>query len=196
MIFRSPNKDESIQIAEIHKEEIKSGFLSTLNLQVLNIFYKSIIDSKEGICIVALDEGGKVSGFISGTTNIKKLYFNFFKNDFLYIVWLIAKEAVKPGVFKKFIELLFYPSKKSKKNKAELLTIAVKNNFQGQGLAGQILERFVAEMKKKNVVSFNVVVGKDLINAIKFYEKSGFLFSEKTLIHSGKESLIYIYNIK
>ena len=56
------------------------------------------------------------------------------------------------GKIKKIMEVLFYPKKEKDLPEAELLTIAVKNEFQGQGIAGNMLEKFIY---KKDIVRSN-----------------------------------------
>ena len=180
-------KEDALDIAKIHKQEIKKGFLSSLPVVFLEKLYLSVIESD--FCIIAR-EGDEVLGFIAGTKDIKKLYSYFLKRYFFYSAFFLL-----PKIFniKKIIETLFYP--KNEGVKAELLTIAVKKNFQGQGLAKKMFEAFISEMKKRNVRAFKVLVGEELAPAISFYEKSGFKFLEETEVHKGKKSRIYIYNL-
>jgi ribosomal protein S18 acetylase RimI-like enzyme len=186
MIYLAEKKD-AIQIAKIHKQEIKKGFLSSLPLIFLEKLYMSVIEND--FCIVA-KEGDDVLGFIAGTKDIKKLYSFFLKKYFFYsIIFLL------PKIFdiRKIIETLFYP--KGDDVKAELLTIAVKSNFQGRGFAAKMFGAFIEEMRKNNVKLFKVLVGEELLPAISFYEKSGFKFLKEVEVHRGHKSKIYIYNI-
>ena len=43
---------------------------------------------------------------------------------------------------------------------------------------------------------FKVVVGEELINAIKFYEKNNFTFLKNISIHTNAPSRVYCYEIK
>jgi predicted GNAT family acetyltransferase len=49
----------------------------------------------------------------------------------------------------KIAETLLYPSKEKALPKAELLTIAVSQKFQGQGIAQHMFKEFTAQMKKR-----------------------------------------------
>lgn len=186
MICLAEKKDAS-KIAKIHKQEIEKGFLSSLPAVFLEKLYVAIIEND--FCIVA-KEGGEITGFIAGTKNIKKLYAHFLKKYFFYsIIFLL------PKIFsaKKIVETLFYP--KNEDIKAELLTIAVKKEFQGQGVAKKMFEVFVSEMKNRDVSIFKVLVGEELLPAISFYEKNGFAFLKETEVHKGHKSRIYIYKL-
>lgn len=196
MIFRQATIRDLVQISTLHREEIQGGFLSTLPPKLLEIIYLSVIRSKNGVCVVAEEENKEIVGFIAGTGDIKELYFYLITHFFLQISWFVFKESLRKFSINKFIDLIFYPTKEKDHNKAELLTVAVKNQFQGRGVAGEILKFFILKIKEKDVFKFNVVVGKDLAYAIRFYEKNGFQLVKETAIHSGKPSLIYTYNIK
>ena len=80
--------------------------------------------------------------------------------------------------------------------KAELLTIAIIKKFQGQGLGKLLLDVFLDQMKQRNITVFKVVVGEELINAIKFYEKNNFTFLKNISIHTNAPSRVYCYEIK
>lgn len=195
MIIRLATKNDAGQITDIHQREIKKGFLGTLNINFLEKIYSAIIESENSFCVVA-EKNQEVVGFISGVTNLDKFYFYFLKKYFFSAVFFLFSEIFNLRKIKKIFEVLFYPEKEKDLPKAELLTIAVKNQFQGQGIANQMFERFVFEMKKRGVDDFKVVVGEKLLPAIRFYEKSGFKFVKNINIHAKELSRVYIYQIK
>lgn len=187
-------KEDALKVAEIHVQEIKEGFLSQLGEKFLEEFYRSIIASDSGFCVVARCNDEAV-GFVSGCIDINQIYKDFFKKHTLKAIRALFPKIFNLGRVKKIIETLFYPQKEKILPKAELLTIAVKSEFHGQGIAQDIFKEFVNEMKKRGVKEFKVLVGESLERAIKFYEKMGFKFHSKTYIHKGSPSRIYIYNL-
>lgn len=191
MIYLAEKKDVS-EIVQIHKQEIKEGFLSSLPAVFLEKIYLTIVESDISFCIVA-KEKNEVIGFISGTVNINKLYHYFIKRYFFYSIFMLL-----PKIFniKKIFETLFYPKKEKDLPKTELLTIAVKKEFQGKGLGAKMFENFVFEMKNRGIKEFKVMVGEDLKPAIRFYEKNGFSFLKNVIVHDNKISKVYIYKIK
>lgn len=195
MNIKLAKENDAGQIADIHQREIKKGFLSTLNKSFLAIIYSAIIESKDGFCVAA-EENKEIVGFIAGTTNLGRFYFYFLKKYFFQVVFFLFPQFFSFKKIKKILEVLIYPKKEKELPKAELLTIAVKNQFQGQGIAGQMFERFVAEMKSRGVDNFKVMVGEKLLSAIKFYEKSGFKFVKNIDIHGNDISRLYIYQVK
>ncbi len=194
MIISLARKHDALQIAKIHKAEINKGFLSSLSVPFLKNLYSAIIESDVGFCVV-VKENDAVVGFISGVVDINALYVHFLKKYFFQSIILLFKKFFSFSYIKKMFEILLYPVKESKLPPAELLTMAVSRQFQGQGIAGKMFTEFLTEMKKRKITSFKVLVGEDLKPAIHFYEKSGFTFLKRIAIHQGTSSRIYIYDI-
>lgn len=194
MNLRLAEKNDSFQIAEIHKKEIGNGFLSSFETNFLSKIYSSLIDFKDSFCIVA-EESGNIIGFIAGTSDLHKFYYHFFRTNFLATLFTAFRGKFNLLRLKKIFEVICYPYREKNIPKAELLTIAVRGEFQGQGIAPKMLKEFIPEMEKRKVVSFKAVVGKELLNAINFYEKNGFKFLKETEIHNNQKSRIYIYRL-
>jgi len=195
MIFRLAQKKDTWQIVKIHQREIKKGFLSTLSNNFLTKIYSAIVGSKHSFCVIA-EEDQEIKGFIAGATDLNDFYLYFLKRHFLSVFFFLSPSIFNFRKVKKVFEALFYPNKEKELAVAELLTIAVKSQFRGKGIAGQMLERFISEMKNREVDIFKVVVGEVLLPAIKFYEKKGFKFVKNINIHKDNVSRIYIYQIK
>ena len=192
MNIRLAEKNDAVQVADIHQKEIKKGFLSTLNKKFLAKIYSAIIESEIGFCVVS-EKDEKIIGFISGVVNLDKFYFYFLRKYLFQVFFLLFPQIFN---FRKIIDIIFYPLKEKDLPKAELLAMVVESQFQGQGVAGQMFKKFVSEMKNKRIDSFKVFVGGNLLPAIKFYEKSGFKFVKNTKIHRNCISRVYIYQIK
>ncbi len=195
MIFRIAKEEDSLKIAKIHKEEIKKGFLSSFNVNLLTTIYSALIKSKNGVCVVVQSENNEIVGFVAGAVNLEKFYFYFLYSHSFKALPFLLKKIFDLRTIKKILEIFLYPKKEKELTKAELLAIAVKNNFQGKGIAVQLLEKFVVEMKKAGASDFKAVVGEELLPAISFYEKNNFKLQKKISFH-GKTSRIYIYCIK
>lgn len=187
-------KEDALRIAQIHKNEIHLGFLSTLHISFLKNLYEAIILSPYSFCVVARDNGA-VIGFISGATSIGGLYRYFFKKYFFSSLLPLLKKVGSLSFIKRSIENLLYPVKESDLPPAELLTMAVDRNFQGKGVASTIFADFLSEMRKRNILTFRALVGEELAPAISFYEKNGFIFKRETMLHDKKVSRVYLYNL-
>lgn len=196
MIIKLANKDDCSEVAKLHVQEIKWGFLSELGERFLYYFYLATIDSQKAFLIVA-ENNGSIVGFVSGCIDLKKFYKDFAKKYTFRVLPLLFKKFFSINSLKKIFETRKY-TKQEEKNlpKTELLSITVSSKFQGSGIAQKLLENFISEIKKRNIDQFKVIVGENLIRAIRFYEKSGFEFYSQSFIHQDMPSRIYIYNIK
>ncbi len=184
-------KNDVSEIAKIHEEEIKEGFLSSLKTAFLRKFYEAIVDSKDSFCIVAR-EGNIVTGFVSGVADINIFYNYFFKNYFFILIPVFLPKIFDFNIIKKVVENIFYPKKTKNFPSAELLTMAVKREFQGKGTGSHLLQRFVSEMEKRQIKIFKVLVGKEM-DALNFYKKNGFQQIEEINLHGDESSIVLIY---
>lgn len=190
-------KKDSLQIAKIHKQEINQGFLSQLGETFLSKLYKAMILSPDAFIIIT-KKNNKIIGFISGCIDVKKFYKYFLKKHFIQVLIILFPKMFKLSTFKKILETLKYLSKEKKQKLpgAELLTIAVLNEFHGKNIAVKLFEKFLDEMKKRKIKELKVIVGESLPRAIAFYKKIGFKFHLNIAIHQNNLSRIYIYTIK
>ncbi|MCP6726782.1 MAG: GNAT family N-acetyltransferase [Patescibacteria group bacterium] len=188
-------KTEVQDIARIHKEEIQTGFLSSLPLAFLQTLYEQIIASDSAFCVIATKED-KVVGFVAGVTNLRSFYLYFLFHALFSAVYILVPTIFSLHRIKNMFESVAYPAKTHDLPTAELLTIAVRKEFQGTGVANKMLKVFIQEMRGKGVKVFKVLVGEMLTPAIKFYEKSGFEYVTHMNVHGDKRSLIYVYSIK
>jgi len=195
MIFRLAKEEDSLEIAKIHKEEIKKGFLSSFDANLLATIYSALIKSKNGVCAVAQSENNEIVGFIAGAVNLEKFYIYFLYSHSFRAMPFLFKKFFNLRTIKKIIEIFLYPKKEKELTKSELLAVAVKNNFRGKGIAAQLLEKFIVEMKKAGVADFKAVVGEELLDAINFYGKNNFKVQKIISLH-GRASRIYLYSIK
>ena len=195
MEIKLADEKDCFQIAEIHFKEIKYGFLNQLGMGFLGYFYSAMIDSPNAFLIIA-KENNSVIGFVSGCTNLNKFYKEFFRKYIFKSFLVFFKKMFSFHIFKKVFEIIKYSQKEEKDlPRSELLSIAVMQDFQGQGVALKLLEKFVSEMKKKKIGEFKVIVGENLIQANKFYQKNGFEFHSKDAVHKDTPSNIYVYKI-
>ena len=192
--IRLANKKDCQQVAKIHLQEIKWGFLSRLGEKFLCYFYQALIDSPSGFLIIA-QENDSFVGFISGSTDLKKFYKIFSRKYFFKILPLLFRKLFSVNILKKIYETRKYSKEENDLPKAELISIALHSQFQGIGISAQLLDEFFLEMKKRKIRTIKVIVGENLVQANKFYQKNGFKFHSKSFVHKDMPSIIYIYNI-
>ena len=191
MNIRIAEKKDCLAVVEIHFQEIKYGFLNQLGKKFLYYFYTTMINSENAFLIIA-EDNGEIVGFASGAISLKKFYKEFVRKNFIKASFILLRKIFS---FAKIFEVIKYSKKEDNTPKAELLTIAVSLKFQGSGVAQLILNRFILEMKKRDVTLFKALVGVELERANKFYQKSGFHLHSQDSIHKDKLANIYIYKI-
>ena len=187
-------KKDALEVAKTHKEEIKNGFLSSFNTFFLRKFYEAIFSSKHSFCVVA-KEGAAVIGFVSGVSNINYFYKYFFRKHFFIFVPVFLPKIFNRSFVKKVFESVFYPQKTKGFPEPELLTFAVKREYQGRGIGKGLLRQLIEEFKKRQIRVFKVLVGSEM-NSVGFYKKNGFQVVKEINLHGDEKSLVLIYKIK
>lgn len=91
---------------------------------------------------------------------------------------------------------MYASSKKFKvTTNSELISIAVKQELRGKGIAKILYKSLVDFLKEKNINVFKIMVGSNLKEANKFYEKMGAKKILEVEIHKGSKSYLYLHNI-
>ncbi len=199
MILKNPiEKDVLSKIANLHKENIKTGFLSSLGDDFLICVYKSISIAENSILITYI-KNNEVVGFISGTLDITEIKKNLKKKCFPIFMKLAIKLVLNPIKLKKLFETYKYSSEDKKSYpfnlNAELLSIVVSPNHRGKGIAPILYKELIKSFKEKNIKEFKIVVGAQLKEAQKFYEKMGAEKVAEFELHKGEKSFIYIQKV-
>lgn len=161
----------------------------------MTLMYQTMITSQNAFCIVA-EKNEEVIGFVSGATSVGGFYKEFLKNNFLRASIILLPKVFNPLTIKKIIETLFYPAKKERGlPNAELLSIIVERNYQGKGISRKLFDSLIKEFKNRGIDQFKVVVGLNLKQACRFYEKMGGFLHSEIEVHKGEKSRIYVWNI-
>lgn len=199
MIVKDP-LDESIltKVAVLHRENIRTGFISSLGDEFLKCMYKAISLEKRSVLLVHI-ENNEVAGFISGTENIHELRNMIRKKCIWVLLKLVIKFLANPISFRKFIETYKYSSASSNvfpfNIKAELLSIVVNPNYRKKGIARNLYLELLKFFKSRGVRNFKIIVGAELKGAQRFYERMGAEKIAEFELHKGNKSYIYIQKI-
>ena len=188
-----PGDMEAVTI--LHSKALKIGFLSTLGEDFLGIIYEGITTSDLGVIFVC-EEDGKVAGFIAGSTDTKKMFKDIKRRKFTRLAGNLAGKVLrKPSIVKNLRRSLEYPEMAGDSVAAELLSIAVYEDFRGKGIGSALVEALVKYFKERGVSAFKVSVDQRLDGADEFYERLGFELRDSIEIY-GKKMNIYIYKIE
>jgi len=185
-------EQDSIRIAQLHKEFIPTGFLSQQSLGFLDSLYLFLI-RHEIVYVVKEDE--KTVGFIAGSLHTGGLYKRFLKSNLPLLITFALTNLFSIDFFKKALETLSAP-KKTKIDEIEtdipeLLSIVVDEKHEGKGYGKQLLGCLERELRKGNAKEYKVVVGSQL-EANRFYANNGFEKSKEIELHKGAVSYLYV----
>ena len=192
--IRNAEHGDCKDVACMHIEALDKSFLASLGESFLALFYKALVEYKEGILIVAEDDG-KVIGFISGVKNTGDFYRYFLKRHFIKAGFLLLPRVVNLSTLRRVFEILRYFGEDIGGSipKAELLSIAVEKNYQGRGTSKLLFETLIEKFHRMGVNEFRVVVGSVLTRAKRFYQKMGCVKVGEFELHKGEKSGIYVF---
>lgn len=162
------------QVADIHITCIGTGFLSSLGPAFLSELYRAIASCPVAFGHVAM-QGGKVLGFIACTTSVGGLY----KRVLLRRGWRLAIPLMRftfsVRTVKRILQTLLYPSRmKDDFPAAEILSVAVRPQARGRGLASELMKAALEGLRQHGCSAAKVVVGAANEAANRYYLKEGF----------------------
>ncbi len=181
-------------LAQMHRDVIHSGFLSTLPLPFLTLLYIHLIRQEVVFC--AFNQG-KINGFVTATAGQKPLIRCFVARNPLRSAIFLLPVIFRKGMIRKLSETYRY-------NRAlppmqlpdpELLSIAVRPGDQSGGIGRMLLEELMDAFARKDIRAFKVIAGEELESANRFYRKNGFVPLAAACVHKGERSNIFIKTI-
>jgi ribosomal protein S18 acetylase RimI-like enzyme len=189
--------EELSEVSELHRQEMESGFLSTLKGKLLENLYEFISNDPFSFLIIAKDKD-KVVGYICGTSKIGGLYKRFIKKKFFKALLSLIPNLFSLKVIPRIVETLLYPTKReiSSLPDAEIIAFAVRKEYRGTGLAHKLFDEALVCFKRLNVDSITIVTGLNQVAAQKFYEKKGAEKVGLVEVHRGVKSVIYNFRIR
>ena len=189
--FEQAREQDLKAVAAIHRQIFSTTLSGQLGERFLEEYYRKIKISPGGIVIVC-ENKGQVIGFISGLSSKDNFLFPLLIKN----VWSILKElAVHPTIFKNIFRFIkrSLVLKEGKFN-AELMALAVLEEYRGKGLASGLVARMEEFFVSKNVKEYKVFTDLKSSTGYGFYEKSGFrLFQEVDLL--GVQARLYFKTI-
>ena len=193
--FKHLEKDLFPEIAELHIDNIPTGFISSLGLDFVTTAYRAIEKDQQSFGFAAL-EGDKLLGFISFSNNLRGLYRVAALEMGTKFGSVLLKKLFSFSMIKKIMDDVFYPFKADKLNlpKAELLSIVVVPESRGKGIAGRLVEAGLNLCKTRGIDRVKVLVAAENEPANKLYQKYGFEFKIKIYNH-GIRSNIYVVEL-
>ena len=177
MKYRAVKISESKELVKIHLESFKDFFLTSLGERFLNTYYKSCLKSEESIAICAIDENENIIGFSVGCLRSKGFHKRLIRQDLTaFALQVIIILLSNP---KAIVRLVNNLEKNSDKNDdgdyAELLSIGVLPNYNGQGVGKELVKRFEEEAIEKGFAEMALTTDfNDNNKVLQFYKSTGY----------------------
>lgn len=185
-MIRIAEKKDLGQVANIHKEQFASHFLGKYSEALIEAFYDCFLHKSY---FLVHEEEEKISGFVIGGYNDT---LSGAKNNFLrqYRYRSILETLMRPKAWRMAFARLsvlgfnckhntYAPQKDDGVRSYRLLSIAVRKNFMGKGIAGELISEFEKEVEKYEK-QYGLSVHKKNSRAIRFYEKNGFCYEKES----------------
>ena len=149
-------------------------------------------------------QSGRLLGFVSGGEGQKLIYLKLLTNPFR-LLWSLRAIALSGRKAFGIFEVLRYSLSSgfqaggrdvgTELPRAELFTIAVTKDARGSGVAQSLYGSLVASFENRGNRKFKILVGAELGQAQKFYDRCGAQKVAETRVHSDKRSLLYVQDI-
>lgn len=182
-------------VVEMYQQELPQSFFARLGTKFLHALFGSTIKTKNSFTLVA-QEGDEVIGFATCTLNQTELFINICRQKPLSVCWELTKQTLKtPSLIKEYLALLKYSRQEKENLKPQLLSFAVKNTFQRQGVGQILLQAVKKEFKTLGIPKFKVGVWEKMEGANRFYRKTGGKFLEEINL-PGRKIIYYQYETR
>ncbi|NIA07970.1 MAG: GNAT family N-acetyltransferase [Actinobacteria bacterium] len=163
-----------VTVALLHKENISSGFISSLGPTFIKQLYRGIAGCESAFCLVALEED-RVLGFIAGAESVGKLYKSVLLKRGLLMSACLVRFVFSLRTISKIFQTLLYPSRTSQEYPpAEILSVAVAPDARRMGVGHKLMHAALDEFKRRGIGEVKVAVAAANKPANQYYLKEGF----------------------
>ena len=185
MVYLKPEYPEAYfnKIAEMHASQIHHGLLPQLGIAFLSSLYRQVSREPQGIVIAALSGQGLI-GFVAGSLDLDMMYKHILVKKGWLLLWCAMPYILRLDLLSKAWHVTRYPNKSiEKKNNfqpfqastPELLSIAVSETFQRQGVGGKLIAQFECYLRDAGCYHKYRVATNARENASNaFYRQNGF----------------------
>ena len=199
MTIKAVNKKEKNiikQVVSIHLDAFKGFFLTFMGKGFLRQMYRAYCYHNNSRLLVALNEDGKVTGFLAYSTDVSGLYKFMIKKRLIQFAWYsLGAFFRKPKIFIKLIRAFLKPGEsKREENYVKLTSIGVASSAKSKGVGSAL----IAEMKNQidfgnyEYISLETdAEGNDIAN--NFYLKNGFVLTKTYSTNEGRKMNEYHY---
>jgi len=165
------------EMIKIHLLAFPGFFLSKLGYFFLDVYYRSIMKSREGISIVLLDPSDKVIGFCVGTKKSHGFHTRLIKHNIpeFFLAGLIVILKNPAGIIRLLRNLDKRSTSTDSGEYSEVLSIALDPEYTAMGLGKILLTAFEKILINKGSSQVSLTTDYyDNDKVIDFYLKSGY----------------------
>jgi ribosomal protein S18 acetylase RimI-like enzyme len=168
-------KRHASMAAELHRQGIGTGFLSSLGGAFLRQLYRAIPSCPAGFGYAWEESDGHISGFIACSENTGRVYKQALLCRGILMALPLARFLLRPSVIRRIIATLRYPSQVGNDlPAAEVLSIAVSQDARGKGVGKALMTAALREFHRRGISQVKVAVWAGNETANRFYERCGF----------------------
>jgi ribosomal protein S18 acetylase RimI-like enzyme len=192
MVITNMKEEHAKDIARLHVEGIRTGFISSLGIDFVGSLYRAIIETESSFGFVA-EGNGRLFGFVALSANLDRLYRTVILKHASAFSLLLSGKMFSFGRLRSTVQTLFYPSRTKKMDlpRAELLSIVVAENERRKGVATALVRKSFIECSLRAIEQVKVLVGAGNEPANTLYLKCGFQLADRINNH-GVASNVYI----
>jgi ribosomal protein S18 acetylase RimI-like enzyme len=189
--LRAGRAGDAAAVAALHAERIGEGFLVTLGPRFLTRLYRRVALSPTAVLLVA-EDGDRIVGFVAAATSTRRLYGDFFRHDAVPAGWAAAPAVIRAP--RRVWETLRYGSAGDHDlPAAEVLSIAVAADAEGQGIGGALLVAALEALAEAGAPAARVVTAVGNDPALAMYERAGFRRRTRTEVHAGVPQEVLVW---
>jgi glycosyltransferase involved in cell wall biosynthesis/ribosomal protein S18 acetylase RimI-like enzyme len=190
LFIRPAQPPDAPAIAELHRQSIETGFLSSLGGRFLRLLYAAMIEWPGSAVFVVSDGSEGPLGFVAGVERTGAFYRHFLRTRWFRAGMTLLPRVIRPSFIRRVWETLRYGAGDDADVEGELLSMAVAPSLRGKGWGGRLGAAFLADLGGRGVKSAQVVVGAANGGAIAAYETMGFGDAQAIEVHRGDPSVV------
>ncbi|MBU1355255.1 MAG: GNAT family N-acetyltransferase [Candidatus Edwardsbacteria bacterium] len=176
-------------VVQTHLLSFPKFFLSILGPRFLSLYYSSVCSDSSGIALVGLNQAGRVTGFVAGTTNPRGFYTRLLKKRWLkFAMASFSAVLQKPSIIPRMLGALSFPKENPVgQDVAGLYSIGISPDDQQQGMGRQLVAEFLIEARIRGCRQVFLTTDRDDNDGVNgFYQKNKFTIKRQFVTPQGR----------
>jgi ribosomal protein S18 acetylase RimI-like enzyme len=176
-------------VVQAHLLSFPKFFLSILGPRFLSLYYTFLCSDPDGIALVGLNQTGRITGFVAGTTNPRGFYTRLLKKQWLkFAAASFTAVLKKPSLIPRLLGALNYPKENpAGLDVAGLYSIGILPSDQQQGMGRQLVAEFLKEARNLGCRQVFLTTDRDDNQRVNnFYQKNGFTVKRQFITPQGR----------